>query len=224
MENNLSEPLNEISEKLTTISEDLKKLSQEQKAISTGKTCPYRRAILWTALVVQLICTCSVKNFSEYIPDYLRIFLALFTYIGVFLAGEAIVYGLIGKKESMRANAEAVQEKYGMTLDELDTYIRKLAHIRILAATIALVTFTIVYLSSISGLTVWLSYALTTFASMAYIRIRGKIKVPKRFFLFDMPRGDPNVPLMKNKEGFFASDYDNNWHRYDTSVLKRERN
>jgi hypothetical protein len=189
MENNLSEPLNEISEKLTTISEEVKKLQKENKPISTGKTCPYRRAILWTALILQVLGMFSVDVLSADVPYFVRSFIALLTYIVASLAGEILIYRLMGKKESMRANAEAVQEKYDMTLDELDIYIQKLANIRILASIVALMTFIIVSMFSLYGYIVSLSYFLTTLISIFYVRMRGKIRVPKRFFLFDLPKG-----------------------------------
>ena len=189
MDNNLSAPLNEIPEKLTAISEEVKKLQKEDKPISTGKTCPYRRAILWTAFIMQVLGMFSVDTLSTDIPYFVRSFIALLTYIVASVVGETLVYRLIGKKESMRANAEAVQEKYGMTLDELDIYIQKLANIRILASIVALMTFIIVSMFSLYGYIVSLSYLLTILISILYVRMRGKIKVPKRLFLFDLPKG-----------------------------------
>lgn len=225
MENNLSAPLTEISEKLTTISEEVKEPQKEDRPISTGKTCPYRRTILWTAVIVQAVSYFSAQSIATYIHPMAAVFLLAFSYIVTSLAGETLVYRVIGKKESAKAQAEAVQEKYGMTLSELDIYIQKLVNIRLLATTVVLASVGYAYVFyGLPWYAFWFIYLATTFISMLCIRMRGKIKVPKRFFLFDLPRGDPNAPLMKNKEGFFASDYDNNWHRYDTSVLKRERN
>jgi uncharacterized membrane protein len=159
---------------------------------------------------------CSVGALSPYIPYFVRSFLVLFSYFGISLAGETILYRLMGKKESLKATAEAVQEKHNMTLDELDIYIQKLVNIRVLSTTVALVAFTLAYLFSISGLIVLLSYLLTTLVFIFYVRMRGKIKTPKKFFLFDVLNGQGEGLQHRPYEPQSIADhaFGGSWERY----------
>jgi len=222
MENNLSQSLNEISEKLTTISEEVKKLQKEDKPISTGKTYSYRRAILWTAFSIAL----TVGLYVDYcVPSLNSSFMLLAVYTSFSLAGETIIYRWMKKKDSMKTNTESVQEKYSMTLNDLDIYIKKLASIRILAVIITLTSLGFAYgVHALPVYIFWIIYLVTTFASMLYIRMRGKIKVPKRFFLFDLPKGQggelPHRPYEYQSIADHA--FGGSWERYREHLYSKD--
>jgi hypothetical protein len=200
MDNTVSPTLEGIAQKLDTLSEDVKKIQKEDaeeisRKVSTGKTCPYRRAILWTAFSIALAIGVLIDTFIPYINFSYPL---LLVYPCLSLVGEIIVYRLMKKKDSHKANAEAVQAKYGMTFDELDAYIRKLSNIRIV--TVMMFFCGVIYSTqSLHVHILWIIYLTTTFTSIAVLRLRGKIKTPQRFFLFDLPKGN-GEPLPKPSE------------------------